>query len=415
MRARILLWIKRLWRTPGVRISAYGAAALLIAFIAPFLDQSIPDSLTERFTRDAVMPILSILASSMLAVTTFSLGMMVTAFRSAADQATPRVYNILMQDMTTLNVLSVFVGAFLFSLGAIVMFRAGFYGESGAVIVFALTIVCIVMIVVAILRWIAHLSRLGSLDHTLGMVEQAARPSLKRLAEARYLGGRAADNAPRIPDDAKPLPSPESGFVQFISMSELHARLEEDDARLWVTTSPGSWVLKGSPLGYVEGDTDIDELIDNFTMGGRRTNEQDARFGIVILSEVASRALSPGINDPGTAIDIIHRVERLLWELGLKLCDADREDELKYDRVIIGTVSAEDLIQDGYASLMQDGGARYEVMAQMLKATNRLTTSEWPELAKAAEKARDSALAIIDRRIDDGDALKSLQKKAQEP
>lgn len=413
MRERIWLWLTRLWRRPGIRISAFGSAALLVSLIAPLVDRSLPEWLVDRFSRDAVLPILNILASSMLAVTTFSLGIMVQAFRSAAGQATPRVYRLLMQDMTTLNVMSVFVGAFLFSLASIVMFRAGFYGESAAVIVFGLTMVCILMIVVAILRWIAHLSQLGSLHHTLNLVEQAAKAPLERLAQKSNLGARPAENAPKTPKGATPLLAPRSGYVQFLSLVELNNQLKEKDATLWVFAPPGSWVLKDTPLAYFEGDCDPGKLIENFTLGDERTVEQDARFGLVILSEVASRALSPGVNDPGTAIDVIHRIERILWTLGKGMADKDRDTTIEFEQVIIGTVSAEDLLNDGYASLMQDGGNRFDVMAQMLKAANRLSKSDWSDLASAAEKTRDTALGIIDRKIEDPDAVKSLQERAK--
>ena len=414
MRERIWLWMTRLWRRPGIRISAFGSAALVIALIAPLLDQTVPAYLTDRFTQDAVLPILSILASSMLAVTTFSLGIMVQAFRSAAGQATPRVYRLLMQDMTTLNVMSVFVGAFLFSLTSIVMFRAGFYGKSAAVIVFAMTLVCIGLIVVAILRWIAHLSQLGSLHHTLTLVESAAARPLERMAKTPNLGARAASDAPRAPRDATPLLSPITGYVQFISLTELNAQLANADATLWVLRPPGSWVLKGAPLAYLEGDCPPESLIENFTIGDERTVEQDARFGLVILSEVASRALSPGVNDPGTAIDVIHRIERILWTLGQQMCAEDRNTKPRFDRVIIGTITADDLLQDGFASLIQDGGNRFDVMAQMLKSANRLSQSDWSDLAKAAEKTRDAALGAIDRQIDDPDAVKTLHQMANE-
>ncbi len=414
MRARLVLLFNRLWRRPGVRISAFGAAALVVAILAPLLDRSIPATLVDRFSRDAVLPILNILASSMLAVTTFSLGIMVSAFRSAAGQATPRAYRILMQDMTTLNVMSVFVGAFLFSLAAIVLFRAGFYGESAAVIVFAMTMVCIFLIIVAILRWIAHLSQLGSLDHTLSLVEDFAVPPLERLAKTPNLGARAAQDAPRVPDDAQPVLSKKSGYVQYVSLGELNTAMEKEDGTIWVTTPPGSWVLEGTPLGYVSGVEDPDAMATHFTLGSGRTVEQDARFGIVILSEIASRALSPGVNDPGTAIDVIHRIERILWDLGQRMTAEDRDTETRYEHVIIGTVTAGDLLQDGLAALMQDGGNRFDVMAQVLKATNRLSGSDWPELAKAAEMSRDTALGIIDRRIDDPDAVDSLRRKAKQ-
>lgn len=413
MRERIWLLLQRLWRRPGIRISLFGLLALLVAVIAPTTDRSIPEEWVTRFSRDAVLPILNILASSMLAVTTFSLGIMVSAFRSAAGEATPRVYRILMRDMTTLNVLSVFVGAFLFSLSAIVMFRAGFYSESASVIVFALTVLCIVMIIVAILRWIAHLSQLGSLDHTLGMVEEAATKPLRQLVEKPNLGALPAADAPRIPDDAIAINAPVSGYVQFISLAELNTFLAENDAKLWVTGHPGGWVLKNTAIAYVDKEVDAERIAENFTFGDERTFEQDARFGVVILSEIASRALSPGVNDPGTAIDVVHRVERVFWDLGCRMSAQKERNKPDYDRIIIGQVSASNLMQDGFAALMPDGGDRFDVMAQVLKATNRLSKSDWADLADAAAKTRDGAVDIIERRIDDPDAVKALRAKVK--
>jgi len=414
MRERVWLWITRMWRRPGIRISAFGLSALLVALFAPLLDRSLPHWMVERFSREAVLPILNILASSMLAVTTFSLGIMVQAFRAAAGQATPRVYRLLMQDMTTLNVMSVFVGAFLFSLVSIVMFRAGVYGASAAVLIFGLTMLCILLIVIAILRWIAHLSQLGSLHHTLNVVEASATPPLERLATVPNLGATPADDASRAPDDSKPLLAVTTGYVQFISLSSLNDALEKGDGTIWIVAPPGRWVNTGTPLAYFKGDCDKEKLNDNFNLGDERTVEQDARFGLVILSEVASRALSPGVNDPGTAIDVIHRIERILWNLGRCMSDPDRAPQTLFDRVIIGTVSPADLMQDGYATLMQDGGDRFDVMAQVLKATNRLSQSGWPELAKAALAIHETAIGIIDRRIEDPKAAETLRRKAKE-
>ena len=416
MRGRLLLLLKRMWRRPGVRITLFGGAALLAALLAPFVDRTVPEAWQNRFSRDAVLPILNILASSMLAVSTFSLGVMVQAFRAAASQTTPRVYRIIMQDMTTQNVLSVFVGSFLFSLTSIVMFRAGFYGESAAVIVFGMTVACIVLIIVAILRWIAHLSRLGSLDHTLELVERATIAPLKQLADKPNFGARAADDAPKAPDGSKSICATTSGFVQYINFSGLQDALAESDATLWVLAPPGRWVLKNTPLAQVTGDVSEDAVLEHFTIGVSRTLEQDARFGMIIMSEVASRALSPGVNDPGSAIDIIHRAQRVLWELGLKYAanenDQDGEDEIQCNRIIIGHVTASDLMNDAFSALMLDGGDRVDVMAHVLKATKKLSRSDWPDLAKAAQKTQQDALRIIERRFEDPELVKKLRRKA---
>ncbi|WP_439521195.1 DUF2254 domain-containing protein [Marivita sp.] len=412
MRERILLWLKRLWHRPGVRISIFGMAALAIAALAPFFDRSIPADLKDRLPPETVLPILNILASSMLAVTTFSLGIMVQAFRAAAGQATPRAYRILMQDMTTQNVLSVFVGAFLFSLSAIVMFRAGLYGEGASVVVFGMTLVCILLIIIAILRWIAHLSLLGSMDHTLMKVEAAAKPPLNQMADAPNLGARPAEDAPKAPDQAATIFAPRSGFVQHISMAALDEKLDQAGATLWVLAPPGRWVLEGMPLARVLGDANLGLLAEEFTIGDDRNHEQDARFGLVILSEIASRALSPGVNDPGTAIDVIHRLERVLWDLGLRMTADDRKTEPRYRNVIAGKVSASDLLQDGFAALMEDGGGRFDVMSQVLKASSRLSRSDWQELSDAARATQERALTIIDRRIGDPETAERLKGKA---
>ena len=60
-------------------------------------------------------------------------------------------------------------------------------------------------------------------------------------------------------------------------------------------------------------DEDVHKAVaEAFTIGAERTFDQDPRFGLCVLAEIASRALSPAVNDPGTAIDVIGRAVRLL-------------------------------------------------------------------------------------------------------
>merc|ERR1711969_401193 len=81
------------------------------------------------------------------------------------------------------------------------------------------------------------------------------------------------------------------------------ARMAEDySTEIYLPYGPGAFCAPGSPVA------------EAFTFGPVRTFDQDARFGLTVLSEIASRALSPGLNDPGTAIEVTGRVERLLCE-----------------------------------------------------------------------------------------------------
>ena len=79
---------------------------------------------------------------------------------------------------------------------------------------------------------------------------------------------------------------------------------------------PGSFVHPAAQLlwvhGAVPGEQLADALRSAFTIGNERSFDQDPRFGLIVLSEIASRALSPGVNDPGTAISVIGRLVRVL-------------------------------------------------------------------------------------------------------
>ena len=149
--------ILRYYRNMGLRVALYAALALAVAFVSPIAAFWGSDLTSIELALAAVLPILNILASSMLAVSTFSLNIMVSAHRSAAGTTTPRVHRILLEDTTTQSVLATFIGAFVYSLTSIILLRSNFYTEDVAVIVMAITIVVVALVVVSLLRWIDHL------------------------------------------------------------------------------------------------------------------------------------------------------------------------------------------------------------------------------------------------------------------
>ena len=155
-----LLIIQRLYRKLWLRVTFYALASLIAAGLGSIADLYLTEKLGGIIKPGAVMPVLTILASSMLAVSTFSLNVMVSAHRAAATSATPRVHRLLLEDTTTQAVLATFVGAFVFALASIVLFQAGVYNDSAAIVVMVVTVAVVVLVIVAILRWIEHLSTL---------------------------------------------------------------------------------------------------------------------------------------------------------------------------------------------------------------------------------------------------------------
>ncbi|ANT60341.1 cellulose-binding protein [Salipiger sp. CCB-MM3] len=387
MTPRWLLLLYRLSKRLGVRVLFGALLALVAVALAPVLQPLIPEDWQDRFGADAVTPILQILATTMLTVTTFSLSVMVQAFQSAASQATPRAYRLHLEDSTAQTALAAFTGTFLFSLTSLVLFNAGFYSEASAVVIFFLTIGSIVTVIVAMLRWIGHLSVMGSMDHTLQRVENSALPPLERAMSRPSLGAARPDHA--LPSDAREVPATKAGYVQYINLEALEEKLSEREAIFRVTAHPGAHLVPGMPLGQISGGhVEAEEICECFTLGEERTMEQDARYGVMVMNEIALRALSPAVNDPGTAIDVVQRLERMLFGLG-----RPEEGPPEFPHVQMAPLNPAHLVEDGFYPLIRDGAARPEVIGCVLTAMNVLRRADWPALAAAAEDTRAYAFA----------------------
>lgn len=168
----------------------FALLAVVTALIAIPAQHMIENPLPFSVGSDSVGQILDILASSMLAVTTFSLSVMVSAYTAASSSVTPRATKLVQQDTTTQNVLATFIGSFLYSLVGIIALSTDQYGENGRLILFIVTIGVIVLIVITILRWIEHLSQLGRVGETTERVENAAANTITQRIQHPTFGAK---------------------------------------------------------------------------------------------------------------------------------------------------------------------------------------------------------------------------------
>ena len=372
---------RRLW----VRASLIGAMGIVTAVLAAFGERFIPWQVTAKIGADAVDDILTIIASSMLAVTTFSLSVMTSAYSAATNSVTPRATKLLMQDQVTQNVLATFIGSFLFALVGIILLKTGVYGDSGRAVLFVATIGVVLLVVVALLGWIDHLSRLGRVGETINGIEKVTLQALRDRQAAPFLGGHSFDLDKGPPTGAATILTDKTGYVQHV------------DVEIYLAVLPGSFVHPNKPLLWVASDGDLnDELADDlrgcFSIGTERSFDQDPRFGFVVLAEVASRALSQAINDSGTAIDVIGRMTRLLlcWSEG---SSKDDPPEILYPRLHVPPITTADVFDDAFNIIARDGAGLIEVQLRLQKALAALSEAGDDAFRATARQQAQLALA----------------------
>jgi uncharacterized membrane protein len=390
-------WLaSRLLRRIWFRAALFCVLGGVTATAAAFLDPLIPENLPTRIGADAVHSVLSIMASSMLAVATFSLSTMVSAYGAVTSSTTPRATSLLAEDVTAQNALSVFIGAFLFSLVGIILLSTGIYGRGGRSVLMVATILVVCLVVAVLIRWIEHLGAFGRVGATIDSVEDATAKALKDRVAQPFLGGTpsAAESTAR-PALAVPIHALEIGYIQHIDLAALSRCAEDAGTDIYLDVLPGNFIDPSRPVAWAAQDVAAatrESIRAAMTIGAKRTFDQDPRFGLIVLSEIASRALSPAVNDPGTAIDVIGSMVRLLavWaEAGLA-----GEPRVEFPRVYVPGLTSADLFDDVVTPIARDGAAVVEVGIRLLKALRALE-----QLGDTAfrEAARRHASLALDR------------------
>ena len=376
---------RRLW----VRASIFAVAGIFTAIIGIALAPLIPADWSGKIGAASVGNVLQILASSMLAVTTFSLATMVSAYATASSATTPRVAELLIQDSSAQNALATFVGSFLFSLVGIIALNAGVYGDSGRVVLFVGTIGVIAVIVITLLRWVDLLARFGRVGDAIDRVETAAVHAMRARWKHPCIGARMrAGPAPRV----AAVTSAKIGYVRHIDVEALERVAATAGGEIQVDALPGAFVDTARPIAWLDFTPDeaaIEAVRAAFNVGARRSFDQDPRFGLIVLSEIASKALSPAINDPGTAIATMAALVRVLAILAER---REEESEIFYPHVFIPALAVDDLFDDAFSPISESGAGTLAVGIRLQKTLRALSVFEHPEFRAAAR--HQSRLAL---------------------
>jgi uncharacterized membrane protein len=404
----LTLFGRQLW----LRVSVLALIGVATAAFGIVLAPWFPDAWAFKIGADALDDILNILASSMLAVTVFSVSTMVAAYSAATNNVTPRATKLLMEDKTPQNVLGTLVGSFLFSLVAIIALSTGLYGAQGRAILFIVTICLVALISVTILRWIDYLAGFGRLGETMQKVEVATWKAMKTRLEHPYLGGRPTGSD--TPEAAWPVFATEIGYVQHVDCAALEECASTDGREIFVAALPGVFADPARPVAFVSGLEDeaiAKSVAEAFSVGAQRTFDQDPRFGLCVLAEIASRALSPAVNDPGTAIEVIGRAVRLLSHWG-DFDTSQAATEVEFPRVRVTAIDAGDLLDDVFAPIERDGAGLVEVQARLQKAFLALLRAEHCDMRDAARRHSTLAATRAEAGLDQQEEKQTVRSLA---
>jgi uncharacterized membrane protein len=283
-------------------------------------------ALVFQGTADDARSLLIAIASTLVTVIALVLGLTVVALQLASTQFSPRLLRNFLRDRVNQIVLSALVATFayssagLYTVGVEDQQRVADYPRVAVTGALVLLFVSLLLLV-----FFAH-----HLAHSIQIDEVMARVQRSTLNVVRGLpiNGVSTAPVPVRPNWAVPIPAERSGYVQAMHPEALIATATTHDALATVAPMIGEHVIAGSPLVWVWKTTaehprprEVDWLTavhDSVRIGFERTVEQDAAFGVRQLADIASKALSPAINDPYTAAQALDHLSVVLSALAVR-------------------------------------------------------------------------------------------------
>jgi uncharacterized membrane protein len=332
-----------------------------------------------------------------VAGTTFSIT--VAALTLASSQMGPRLLGNFTRDAGNQYALGALVATFAYSLVAL---RSVHEGDDGGFVPQLAVSVGLIFAFgcVGVLIWfLHHVATSISVDRVAAQVQQELTAAL--AAATTDTPAAALAEVPRL-TNAAPLRAPGCGYLRVLDDAALADWAAGQDAVLHLDVRPGEFVFPGSVVGCVspagrQRDAQA-ALAEAMVLGDGRSVAQDLEYAVRQLVEIALRALSPGINDPFTAIGVLDRLGAALCGLagrGLPTGRSFRDGRL---RLLRPASDYAGLVDAMFHMLRQAGAGQPAVMIRLLEVLGTIAQVETASdrraaLHRHADLARDAALA----------------------
>jgi len=371
------------WGIPAL----YAAVALAAGLVLPRLEASLLPGSQSGLSASATLAIFSAIGSGMIALTgiVFSLAFVMVQFSSTAYS--PRLVLWIARDPTLWHAMGVFSATFLYAIAAMAWVeRDGTHGTP-----FVSSWLVIVLLLASVAMFIALIEKISLLQihRMLGFTADHGR----RVIDETYPPLEAAVATPD-PQESQVLPVTltleHTGRPQTIQALDVPALLDLASAAgavVVVIASVGDTLVESGVVLRVHGGTrPIDEqaLRAAFLLGSGRTFEQDPKYAIRLLVDIAIRALSPAVNDPTTAVQALDHIEDLLLRLGRRRLEIGAfRDRLGVLRLVVPYPEWGDFLALAFDEIRYYGATSVQVMRRMKALAADLIRALPPERHEA--------------------------------
>ena len=373
----------------------YAGVAIGAGLTIPRLESRLLPELVSPMSIASAMAIYSSIASGMIALTGIVFSLTFVMVQVSATAYSPRLVLWVARDPVMSHALGIFTATFLYGVAAL----AGVDRSGSGHVPFFSVLVELGLLLVSVGMFIALIHRIGLLQINRMLVFVGDRG--RKAISAIYPSFNSADPVTgqrdvfAVPRTQTLIHDRRPRSIQAVDVATLVNLAQASGGIIEIVVAVGDTVVKLTPLLHVCGAREPiaeEKLRNGIVLGDERTFEQDPKYAIRLLVDIAIKALSPAINDPTTAVEALNQIEDLLLRLGQRRLDIGTyHDSYGKLRLVVPFPTWDDLLRLAFDEISFYGATSVQVMRRM----NALVA----DLSRAVPKERRPALEYWDARL----------------
>ena len=416
------------WFIPVIIILSSILLATGLIYIDGLMNFS-QDGLSRLFlvhSSNSARSILSTISGAMMGVAGTVFSITLVALTLASSQFGPRLIKNFMYVRLNQVVLGAYVSTYLYCLLVLNVVRDGNDYTFIPSLSILVAIIAAVANIILLIIFIHQIAISIQADKVIADISDFISKQVKSLFPEKMGEDIASEEnidlsaATSAYQKRVPIYSPKSGYLQYIDSEALIELITKKNSLLELNFRPGKHMVKGVEMGLLYSDhnweeDELDNIFTQFIIGKTKTSQQDLEFSIHQLVEIASRALSPGINDPYTAIACIDSLTATMSYLAqARFPSKYRFDDEGNLRIIADTLEFGGVLDAAFNQIRQFSDGSPAVIIRLMEALTTIYGFTRNERQKESViKHAEMTLHTGKRTIKEENDLQDLTKRAK--
>lgn len=341
--------------------------------------QNLSKGIFVGYSAEAARLILSSICTALMTVIGVLFSITIVVIQQVSAQYSPRVVEIFIKSRNSQFVLGLYVGTFIYGILLLRQIPSletgdGFQIPQSAISLAILFSLICISFLVQYVHYITHAIK------STNIIKSIIAEGLEYLAEYEDFKNSYAQTIEyeNLPETVK-LKAPTYGYFQSYLPEKIDRILgTESRAKVRLVVHIGEYINSGTVVAEIQSREKLPEKIiksldGTFSIGAERTHTQDVRYSIRQLVDITLRALSPGINDPTTAMEALNGIGVLLTEW-MKQTKHSGLFSLKMgNQLIIPQFTLDDLLEQSFAQTIVSAKGHYQVLEKILHVLHSAT------------------------------------------